>query len=64
MTPKPPDQTTEIASERPRLVEEELTGKVIGAFYTVYNKLGWISRVCVLAGPDDRAPALRVARRS
>jgi GxxExxY protein len=41
MTPKLPDQTTENAGERPRLLDEELTGKVIGAFYTVYNKLGY-----------------------
>jgi GxxExxY protein len=41
MTPKPPDQTTEITSVRARLVDEELTGQVIGAFYTVYNKLGY-----------------------
>jgi len=41
MTPKPPDQTQQLATVRPRLVDEELTGQVIGAFYTVYNKLGY-----------------------
>ena len=38
MTPKLPDRTT---TARPRLLDEKLTGKVIGAFYTVYNTLGY-----------------------
>ena len=41
MTPKLPDQTRSSDGARPRLVDEDLTGAVIGAFYTVYNKLGY-----------------------
>jgi GxxExxY protein len=41
MTPKLPDQPPELDISRPRLIDEELTGNVIGAFYTVYNKLGY-----------------------
>jgi GxxExxY protein len=59
MTPKPPDQTTEIPSERPRLLDEELTGKVIGAFYTVYNTLGY----GFLESVYSRALAIELRRR-
>ena len=59
MTPKLPDQTTEIASERPRLIDEELTGKVIGAFYTVYNTLGY----GFLESVYSRALAIELRRR-
>jgi GxxExxY protein len=65
MTPKPPDQTTAIPSERPRLVDEELTGKVIGAFYTVYNKLGYGFRESVYSRAltiELRRSGLRVDR--
>ena len=41
MTRKLPDHGTADRAERARLVHGELTGIVIGAFYTVYNKLGF-----------------------
>jgi len=67
MTPKLPDQSTEEENSRPRLIDEDLTGKVIGAFYTVYNKLGYGFRETVYSRAltiELRRRGLRVDRES
>jgi GxxExxY protein len=59
MTRKLPDHGTPHRAERPRLVDEELTGLVIGAFYAVYNKLGF----GFLESVYSRALAIELRRR-
>jgi GxxExxY protein len=59
MTRKPPDHGMAHRAERPRLVDEELTGIVIGAFYAVYNKLGF----GFLESVYSRALAIELRRR-
>ena len=41
MTRKLPDPGTPPFGDRPHLIDAELTQEVIGAFYTVYNTLGY-----------------------
>jgi GxxExxY protein len=59
MTPKLPDNDRKRGSGPARLLDDELTGNVIGGFYAVYNTLGYGFRESVYS----RALALELRSR-
>ena len=57
MVPDRPDGTS--APLRRKLVEEETSGEIIGAFYTVYNSLGYgLSEIVYLRALEVNAAGM------